>query len=76
MPKKKKGKHYVIYVKPERHGNGPNSYFDENGKVTKMKNEAMNFVPFGDAQDWAKEHDIELGGPCYIQEEEYEYRVP
>ena len=36
----------------------------------------MNFVTFGDAQEWAKEHEIELGGSSYIQEKEYKYWVP
>ena len=76
MPKKKKGKHYVIYAKPGRHGEGPNSYFDKDGKVTKMKDEAMSFVTFGNAQEGAKEHEIALDGPYSIQEEEYEYWVP
>ena len=76
MPKKKKGKHYVIYAKPGRHGEGPNSYFDKDGKVTKMKDEAMSFVTFDNAQEGAKEHEIALDGPYSIQEEEYEYWVP
>lgn len=75
MPKKK-GKHYVIYAKPERYGDVANSFFDKDGRVTQKKEEAMSFVTFGDAQDWANEHEIELGGPRYIQEEEYEYWVP
>lgn len=53
-----------------------NSYFDKDGNVTQMKDKAMNFVTFGDAQEWAKEHEIELGGSSYIQEKEYKYWVP
>ena len=62
---------WVIFFGPQDFGGPRTKYYDENGKVTKMKNEAAKFYTFEAAKEFADKKEIELSEIKYIGQEDF-----
>jgi hypothetical protein len=66
-------KRWVIFVVPHQSvGGRPGSlYIAPDGSITIHKSEAASFLTQGAAKAFADHHEILLGGPIHIGEEEF-----
>jgi hypothetical protein len=72
MAKQKKYRPYIIRARPVDQGGGAgNMYYASDATVTPSRRRAAKFVARGDADDFAKQHGIDLGGASYIDQEEF-----
>jgi hypothetical protein len=66
MKRSKKNKYYVIFALPEQHGRPGTVYYSVDATITDIKSRAAKFLTFKDAEDFAKEHNIELTSATYL----------
>ena len=66
-------KRWVVFVEPNRsEGNRPGSmYIATDGTITPHKSGAASFLTQGAAKAFVDHHEILLGGPIHIGEEDF-----
>lgn len=68
---KKNEQYFVIFALPEQHGRSGTVYYADDATITDIKSKAAKFLTFNDAEDFAKEHNVELSPTKYIGREDF-----
>jgi hypothetical protein len=62
---------FVILTSPQQHGRPGARYIAKDGTKTEMISQAAKFYSFADAQEFAKQMNIELTALTYIGQDDF-----
>ena len=62
---------FVIFTSPQQHGRRGTRYIAKDGTKTEIISQAAKFYSFADAQEFAKQMNIELTELTYIGQDDF-----
>ncbi len=62
---------FVIFTSPQQHGRPGARYIAKDGTKTEIISQAAKFYSFADAQEFAKQMNIELTALTYIGQDDF-----